>query len=268
MTTMFETSVLGRTATALRRQRDGIAAMRGAVPPRRLLHAEVRELGIALTRPLQDVEEQWVNRIEDLRRRAESSNEKVAGKRDDRWTVGMVAKRGSKKRHHAVLLLKAIREFQPDYAVEMGTCVGISAAYQGAAMAINGVGRLVTLEGQPFLCDVARVNIAELGLADWVEVRQGTFDDTLGPALAEEVPSYGFIDGHHQEGPTLAYFEAFAAAARRRTLLILDDINWSDGMGNAWRRIRDDDRVIASVAVDRRVGFCLVDPSRTELKRH
>jgi predicted O-methyltransferase YrrM len=44
-------------------------------------------------------------------------------------------------------LFKLVRTLQPATIVELGTCIGISAAYQAAAQQINHRGRIVTLEG-------------------------------------------------------------------------------------------------------------------------
>ena len=65
----------------------------------------------------------------------------------------------------------------------MGTAVGISAAYQAAALALNGRGTFTTLEGAEPLADIARDNLRRLGLG-MVEVVVGRFEDTLDAVLA------------------------------------------------------------------------------------
>ena len=62
--------------------------------------------------------------------------------------------------------------------LEMGTCVGISAAYQAAALNDNGAGRLVTLEGYAELAAEAQELWSNLGLSN-VEVIVGRFAQTL-----------------------------------------------------------------------------------------
>ena len=68
--------------------------------------------------------------------------------------------------------------------VEFGTSFGISALYLGAAARANG-GRFIGSEQEPNKIAVARANIAEAGLADVCEVREGdamrTFADLPAP---------------------------------------------------------------------------------------
>ena len=43
--------------------------------------------------------------------------------------------------------MRLVRELRPHSCLELGTGVGVSAGYQAAAMELNGVGRLLTLDG-------------------------------------------------------------------------------------------------------------------------
>jgi predicted O-methyltransferase YrrM len=175
--------------------------------------------------------------------------------------IGAIAREASLPPDSAAVLMKVIRAFRPRYGIEMGTCVGISTAYQAAGMAMNGHGRLVSLEGYEALCAVARRNLAALGLERLAEVRQGRFDSTLEPALGEAPPDYGFIDGHHLEDATVRYYQAFTRAAEGSALLVFDDIDWSDGMRRAWRRIERDERTAVAMTLGR-FGFCFLDGTR------
>jgi predicted O-methyltransferase YrrM len=140
----------------------------------------------------------------------------------------------------------------------MGTAVGISAAYQTAALRLNGHGALVTLEGATSLAEIARNNFQQLGL-DTVEVVVGRFHDTLPVVLTNRRPvDYVFVDGHHDDQTTLAYFEHILPFLAETALLVFDDIAWSEGMKRAWATIARDKRV--GVAVDLgAVGLCVID---------
>jgi predicted O-methyltransferase YrrM len=142
----------------------------------------------------------------------------------------------------------------------MGTAVGISGAYQATALKLNGHGKLVTLEGADSIAQIARSNFQRLGL-DSVEVVVGKFDETLPKVLAETQPvDYVFIDGHHDERATVAYFEQIVPFLAESALLVFDDITWSDGMAKAWKTIAGNRRV--GVAVDLgQMGLCVVDKS-------
>jgi hypothetical protein len=92
--------------------------------------------------------------------------------------LGSINRIASKPPYWCRLLFHLIRGWRPSTCIEMGTAVGISAAYQAAALKLNGSGRLTTLEGAEGLAAVARRNFRNLGL-DTVEVRIGRFQDTL-----------------------------------------------------------------------------------------
>jgi len=180
-------------------------------------------------------------------------------------TVGAVCRSGSKSHFWALLLFKLIREYRPTTCLELGTCLGISAAYQAAALKLNQGGRLVTLEGASSLASLAERHLEALGL-DNVSVAVGRFRDTLPKVLHQLRPiDYAFIDGHHAENATLAYFSEIAPFLSDRAVLVLDDISWSEGMRRAWKAIEADKMVRTSVDLQR-MGICMFD-SRAQGKR-
>ncbi|MCX5769932.1 MAG: class I SAM-dependent methyltransferase [Candidatus Hydrogenedentes bacterium] len=151
--------------------------------------------------------------------------------------VGELYRSTSKSKLWAGLLMKLMRECRPQACLELGTCLGISACYQAAGLHLNGSGRLLTLEGAPEFAAIAKKNFSQLGLSN-VQVVTGPFQRTLEGALADLGPiDYAFIDGHHQEMPTLDYFGKICAQANPGAVFVFDDINWSDGMKRAWRTI-------------------------------
>jgi predicted O-methyltransferase YrrM len=168
----------------------------------------------------------------------------------------------SKSPFWARLLFMLVREARPARCLELGSNLGLSAAYQASALRLNGTGLLVTLEGAEPRARLARQNLARLGL-DNATVVTGEFRNTLAGILEVDPPvDFAFIDGHHDEHATREYFERIAARAAPTAIIVLDDISWSDGMKRAWRSIRSDSRV--ALAVDLRViGLCLLRASDT-----
>jgi hypothetical protein len=57
-------------------------------------------------------------------------------------TVGEVSKGASKPYFWSLLLFKLIRKFRPSICLELGTCLGISASFQAAALKLNGIGKI------------------------------------------------------------------------------------------------------------------------------
>lgn len=233
----------------------------------------------ALRRTLTLEEKNWVDRIESLRAEMNASTKQItrtdygAGDKctprtkeemqagvEVTDTLGHFSEVASKKAFWCLLLFMLIRTVRPKSCIEMGTAVGISAAYQTAALRLNGQGGLVTLEGEAFNADIAKNNFQQLGL-DGVEVIVGRFQDTLPDVLTNRRPvDYVFVDGHHDEQATLAYFEQILPFLAETALLVFDDIAWTEGMKRAWNTIANDRRV--GVAVDLGpVGLCIMDSS-------
>lgn len=224
-------------------------------------------------------ETEWINRIERLRAEMNASTEPIvlrdygAGQPGSNRTqeemrdgvavtgeLGRISQIAAKPAMWCLLLLRLVRTMRPNSCIEMGTSVGLSAAYQAAALKLNGHGHLSTLEGANPLAEIARKNLRQLGL-ETVDVVVGRFQDSLSEILERGRPvDYVFIDGHHDEQATLGYFEQILPSLASTALLVFDDIRWSDGMFSAWSHISGDPRVAATVDLGP-VGLCLIDGS-------
>jgi predicted O-methyltransferase YrrM len=222
----------------------------------------------ALTGALTEEERQLVQRIEQLRAELDSSTEQVtrldfgAGLRegaDSRSSleqasgvevkdqVSRISRASSKSGIWALFLFKLVRALRPQRCLEMGTALGLSGAYQAGALQLNGQGSFTSLEGSEELAKIARRNWERLGLVD-ARVVVGQFADTLGSVLPAGGVDYVFVDGHHDERATLAYFERLLPALASPACLVFDDIKWSQGMQRAWDAISRDPR--SKIAVD------------------
>lgn len=155
------------------------------------------------------------------------------------------------------LLMALVRGLEPTSCLELGTGFGISGAYQGAGLALNGSGELVTLEGSPDISAIAGAGFEELEL-DRIEPRVGMLQDELEATVRSTTPiDFAFIDAHHDEPMTLRCFECVAQAASPGAALVFDDIRWSAAMRRAWRRVAADNRTAATFDV-RRMGICIL----------
>jgi len=164
----------------------------------------------------------------------------------------------SKPRSWSLVLFKLIREFQPTTSIELGTCLGISAAYQAAAHKLNNKGGITTMEGAAALASLSGKNLRELGLDNAV-VDCGRFQDNLDRVLNQNKPiDYAFIDGHHDEKATISYFQSFIPNLSNKAIIVFDDISWSKGMRRAWNRIIENKNVKFWVDLIM-IGICLLD---------
>jgi predicted O-methyltransferase YrrM len=144
----------------------------------------------------------------------------------------------------AQLLYRLVKDLQPRNIIELGTCLGITSLYLKNA-ASNA--QLYTLEGCPETAGVAAEVFKSSGTDDIKQVI-GNFDDTL-PNVIESLDQldFVFVDGNHQKQATLNYFEWCLPKVEENTLLIFDDIYWSEGMKEAWSIIKSHAQVTVTV---------------------
>lgn len=231
-----------RALRTLDRTNDGTAA---------LIAGSIRD---AFHPALTDEEQIRVRSIEAVRRALNRSTETIEmvdyGAYADpvhgthiRRSVGEVALSSSKPYRWSLLLFFIVRRLAPKRCLEFGTCLGISTLYQSAALELNGEGTLITMEGSPPLAERARKNFASLDRSNIVSA-VGKFSDILPEVLGSHHPfDYVFIDGHHEGNATVRYFEQLLPWLMNNAVLIFDDIHWSPGMKQAWKRITAHPRV-------------------------
>jgi predicted O-methyltransferase YrrM len=154
-------------------------------------------------------------------------------------------------------LLRLVGTLAPRSCLELGTGLGLSAAYEGAALSLAGDGRLVTMDFHE-ASRIAERGFGELGLGDLVELRFGDIDDNLAAVLEEVAPvDYAMLDAEHTESATTRHFEAVLPALADGAVVVLDDITATEGMRNAWRRAIAHPRVTLAVPL-RRIGVLAV----------
>jgi predicted O-methyltransferase YrrM len=231
----------------------------------------------ALDEKLSEEEDTWVRRLQTLRDRLGSDDAEVeildfgAGKRvtlDDaeqvqvgrvrKERIGDLCRSTNKPRFWTLVLFRLVRAIQPNSCLEMGTCLGLSAMHQAAALKLNGNGRLTTMEGAPDVARLAKANMDELGF-DNIDVVVGSFAETLPETAKNCAPiDYAFIDGHHEEQATIDFYHALLESLANPAVLVFDDISWSPGMQRAWKTIAEHDSVKAAINL-RAVGIVVID---------
>jgi predicted O-methyltransferase YrrM len=158
--------------------------------------------------------------------------------------VGDIAANALKQPKLAQLLYRLAAHFKPRNMIELGTCLGITTLYLQKAAPDA---RVYTMEGCPQTAGVAKETFKQAGLND-VELITGNFDDNL-PGVINNLDQldFVFVDGNHQKDATLKYFEWCLPKVHEDTLLIFDDIYWSEGMKEAWAQIKAHPQVTVTV---------------------
>ena len=159
-------------------------------------------------------------------------------------SVADIARHAVKSKKYAQLLFRIVSHYQSVHILELGTSLGISTAYMAMA---NPRATVVTGEGSKAIASQALHNFGQLGLQQ-VQLVQGNFDDTF-PQLLAKLPAVdlAFIDGNHRLEPTVRYFEQLLPAINDHSIIILDDIHWSEGMEQAWQQVKDHPAVTLSI---------------------
>lgn len=85
------------------------------------------------------------------------------------------------------LLYMLVRATKARSIVEFGTSFGLSTLHLAAGLRDNGGGRLITSEFEPAKLARAKANLAEGGLTDLVEFREGDALETLARDLPEHI---------------------------------------------------------------------------------
>lgn len=158
--------------------------------------------------------------------------------------VGDIAKNALKRPKLAQLLYRLVNDLKPANMIELGTCLGTTSVYLKNAAPDA---QFYTLEGCPETAKIATEVFQKTELNNIQQVI-GNFDDTL-PGIIEKIDKldFVFVDGNHQKEATLRYFEWCLPKVHEETLLIFDDIYWSEGMKEAWEAIKANPQVMVTL---------------------
>lgn len=159
-------------------------------------------------------------------------------------SVASIAKNAAKSKKLGQLLHRIVRYYQPATMLELGTSLGVSSAYMALG---NPAAKLVTGEGSTAVAAQATANFKQLGLAG-VQLVPGNFDETL-PGMLRKLGTVGlaFLDGNHRLEPTLHYFQQLQPYLTAYSIVIVDDIHWSEGMEQAWEQIKENPAVTLTI---------------------
>jgi predicted O-methyltransferase YrrM len=128
--------------------------------------------------------------------------------------------------------------------LEVGGSRGYSTLWLGAGVRYLG-GRVVSLENDPAKCDARRLNIAEAGLDEWVELIDGDALE-LVPSLAEAFDVV-FIDA--EKGDYERLFELAREKVDPGAVLVADNVLSHKETLGAYSRARQDDPTLVTVTV-------------------
>jgi predicted O-methyltransferase YrrM len=139
-------------------------------------------------------------------------------------------------RETGALLYMLARATRAQAVLEFGTSFGVSTTYLAAALRDNGGGRVITTEFEASKVERARENLAEAGLIDLVEIREGDALQTLARDLPEKLDFVLFDGAKALYADVLALVES---RLRPGTLVLADDARYCAEFVNRMRAAAD-----------------------------
>jgi predicted O-methyltransferase YrrM len=194
-------------------------------------------------------------RIENLRDDLKENNNEIdvidlgAGSRSFRSSkrkISRIVRKNVKKEKYGHLLFMMIRHFKANSILELGTSLGLTTAYLASAHPNT---RVITIEGSESIAQVAAENFKKLKLNN-IQLVVGNFDTEL-TKICEDRQKFDliFIDGNHREVPTINYFNTVLPYCHNDTILLFDDIHWSEEMQEAWEYIKNHEKVTLTIDI-------------------
>jgi predicted O-methyltransferase YrrM len=159
--------------------------------------------------------------------------------------VARVARRSLKQARYARFLYRLAKYLRAVHIVELGTSLGITTAYLSAVP-----GALVhTVEGD--------ANIREVALANWAALSINHVDShvfNLNEKWQELVHSMDridllFIDANHKKEAMLLYYQQAKPRLHEKSVVVFDDIYWSEDTQQAWEVLKKETDVTLSLDI-------------------
>jgi len=146
-----------------------------------------------------------------------------------------LAKSSSSNKHKCRLIRNIVTFFRPKSILEIGTNLGLSTAYlHSAAKSAD----LVSVEGADPILAKAKENLAQLHFHSPTLIHSDFDTFFLGAHPSITGSELVYLDGNHNYSSTMKYFNTVWQPKSITSVLIVDDINWSEGMAKAWEEMK------------------------------
>jgi predicted O-methyltransferase YrrM len=145
--------------------------------------------------------------------------------------LSAIFKSSSSKGKTADLLYRLTNYYRPKMVLELGANIGIGTIHLAAG---NPESRVISVEGCSNTAAVARENIARIAVSNAAVI---TSDFSSFLASNQHTYDLIFIDGHHDGKALLKYVETLSSFVHDETIILVDDIRWSDSMFTAWKKL-------------------------------
>jgi predicted O-methyltransferase YrrM len=183
--------------------------------------------------------------------------------KSNKRVVKNIAASSLKPKKFAQLLFRIVQYYKPATVLELGTSLGITTSYLANG---NKNATVYTCEGSSAIASIAKNSFEALQIKN-IELTEGDFAKTLSPLLNKTGKvNFAFIDGNHKKEPTAEYFSKLLNFSTHSTILIFDDIHWSEEMEAAWEQIKNHPAVTLTVDLFF-IGLVFINPD-FKVKQH
>jgi len=144
---------------------------------------------------------------------------------------------------NALLLIRLVNYFKPEFILEIGTSVGLSTT----ALSIgNPNAKIISLEGCLNTANYANQLFEKFNFTN-IQVITGEFEKTLPNIIAKNTFDLIYFDGNHTKEATLNYFTKCLTNLKNDAVFIFDDIHLSKEMHIAWNTIKEHPKVTVTI---------------------
>lgn len=171
-------------------------------------------------------------------------------------TIANVAKTSLSSNHLSSLYEHIIKYNDAQYIVELGTSMGLNTLY----LAHDNSRKVFTFEASPSLINIALTHF-ELFEKQNIKLIEGNIDKTLPQFLqGTEKIHFALMDANHRYEPTLRYFNQLVRRLNEKSIVVVDDIHWSEEMEKAWKELYKHELVYGSIDLYR-CGILFFEPA-------
>jgi len=139
------------------------------------------------------------------------------------------------------VLVRMAQCYKPTTVLELGTSLGATSIALSKTLPQS---KIVSVEGSREISVFAQ-HLAKKHHAENLSIINASFDAFIEQNTA--VYDWVLLDGNHTYEATVRYYQYFVKMAKPGSMLLLDDIYWSEGMTKAWEEVKEDRRSVLTL---------------------
>ena len=158
-------------------------------------------------------------------------------------SIAEITSKSIKPAKYGQLLYRLSDYIKAQNILEFGTSFGLTTSYLASSSSSS---KVVSMEGSPQIVNVAKEIFNSLNIKN-IQIVTGNIDLTLSEVLnGFDQLDLVFIDANHKSTAVLKYFDECLAKIHKDSMIVVDDIYWSEDMELAWKSIKDNPKVTAT----------------------